>query len=63
MFILVVVFSFLGLVLLPVVFLLDPLEVKLKLLHEQFGASPASGTKTVEIPNAAHKRIVVSRAK
>ncbi len=63
MFILLVVLSFLGLVLLPVVFLLDPLEVKLKLLHERFGVNPASGAKTVEIPSAAHKRVMVSRAK
>ncbi len=63
MFILLVVLSFLGLVILPVVFLLDPLEVKLKLLDERFRANPASGAKTVEILSAAHNRVIVSRPK
>lgn len=63
MFILLVVFSFLGLVILPVVFLLDPLEVKHKLLHERFEITRARTTKTVEIPSSSHRHIASSRAK
>ncbi len=63
MFIVLVVLSFLGLVILPVVFLLDPVEVKHKSNANASASSAESTSKTVEIYPVSHRHVPISRAR
>lgn len=63
MFVVLVVAAFLGIVILPVIFLLDPLEVKTKAASSTVGEHRRRATDTLRLPPADDHRAAVSGAK
>ena len=63
MFVVLVISCFLGLVVLPVIFLLDPLEVKTKAATTLSDEHHRRATDKVRLPSAEDHRTAVSGAK